>query len=82
MPRRQSASIPKRTTNVSIRRDLLADARKAGIDLSAVLERALVEELAVAKRKKWRQDNRDAIAAYDEHVEKRGTFSDGLRLRF
>jgi antitoxin CcdA len=81
MPRRRSASTPKRATNVSIRGDLLAAARKAGINLSGTLERALVEELA-AKRKKWRQDNRDAIAAYNEHVEKHGIFSDGLRACF
>ncbi len=79
MSRERSASTAKRATNVSIRSDLLAAARKAGVNLSATLERALIEELAAAKRKKWRQDNRDAIDAYNQHVEKRGTFSDGLR---
>jgi antitoxin CcdA len=38
-----------------------------------------MEELAEAKRKKWRQENRDAITAYNEYVEKHGTFSDGVR---
>jgi len=38
-----------------------------------------MEELAEAKRKKWRQDNRDAINVYNEHVEKHGMFSDGVR---
>jgi antitoxin CcdA len=69
----------KRATNVSVRSDLLAAAREAGINLSAALERALSEELANVKRKKWRHDNRDAIAAYNEHVEKHGTFSDDVR---
>ena len=51
----------------------------AGGNLSATLERALMEELAEAKRKKWCQENRDAIVAYNEHVEKHGMFSDGVR---
>jgi antitoxin CcdA len=77
MPRRGSAApIPKRATKVSIRSDLLAAAREAGVSLSATLERALMEELAVAQGRKWRQENREAIQAYNEHIEKHGVFSD------
>ncbi|MFL6603169.1 MAG: type II toxin-antitoxin system CcdA family antitoxin [Steroidobacteraceae bacterium] len=47
--------------------------------LSAALERALTEELAAAKRKKWREENREAVQAYNEHVEKDGTSSDDVR---
>ena len=79
MRRQGSGAIRKRATNVRVRSDLLAAAREAGVNLSATLERALMEELAEAKRKKWRQENRDAIAAYNEHVEKHGMFSDGVR---
>jgi antitoxin CcdA len=80
MSRHSSRSaIPKRATNVSVRSDLLAAAREAGVNLSAALERALTEELAETRRKKWRDDNREAIAAYNEHVEKNGTFSDESR---
>jgi antitoxin CcdA len=80
MARRSStAAIPKRATNVSIRSDLLSAAREAGINLSATLERALTEKLAAAKSKRWREENRKAIQAYNEHVDKHGTFSDGVR---
>jgi antitoxin CcdA len=79
MRRQGSAAIRKRATNVSVSSDLIAAAREAGLNLSATLERALMEELAEAKRKKWRQETRDAIAAYNEHVEKYGVFSDGVR---
>jgi post-segregation antitoxin (ccd killing protein) len=41
---------PKRATNVSIRSDLLAAVREAGVNLSVTLERALIEELAARKR--------------------------------
>ena len=75
----RSRTAPKRATNVSVRSDLLVAAREAGVNLSATLERALTEELAAAKRKKWREENREAIDAYNEHIEKQGTFSDDLR---
>jgi antitoxin CcdA len=76
---RRNHSVPKRATNVSVRSDLLSAAREAGVNLSATLERALTEELAEVKRKRWREDNRDAIAAYNEHIDKHGAFSDGVR---
>jgi antitoxin CcdA len=72
-------SAPKRATNVSIRTDLLEAAREAGVNLSATLERALAEELASVNRARWREENREAIAAYNEHVDEHGTFSDGVR---
>ena len=53
--------------------------RKAGVNLSPALESALTDELAAGKRKKWREKNREAIQAYNEHVEKHGTFSDDVR---
>lgn len=80
MPRpKPSAAIPKRATNVSVRSDLLTAARDAGVNLSATLERALTDELAAIARKKWREENREAIQAYNEHVDKHGTFSDDVR---
>jgi antitoxin CcdA len=75
----RNASVAKRATNVSVRVDLLAAAREAGVNLSATLERALTGELAELKRKKWREVNEEAIAAYNEFVEKHGTFSDDVR---
>ena len=72
-------SVAKRATNVSIRVDLLDAARDAGVNLSATLERALAEELASLKRARWREENREAIAAYNEYVDGHGVFSDGVR---
>jgi antitoxin CcdA len=76
---RRSATLAKRATNVSIRSDLLAAAREAGVNLSATLERALAEELSSVMRKRWREENQGAIAAYNAYVDEHGTFSDKLR---
>lgn len=78
MPRPARAQA-KSATNVSIRRDLLEAARASKINLSATLEQALIEKLRHAQQQQWREENRESIAAYNEHVEKHGVFSDGSR---
>lgn len=79
MPRPIQRKIPKRAANVSVRCDLLDAARAAGVNLSAMLERALIEELRELQRQRWREENREAIAAYNEHIAKHGTYADGAR---
>jgi antitoxin CcdA len=64
----------------------LAAARAAGIDLSRLLVDALRRQLPnlhTAERavlaKQWQEENREAIEAYNELIERSGVFSDGLR---
>ena len=65
----------KRATNLSVRADLVAKARSARLNLSALLERALVEEFVRIKWRKWREENAGLVAAYNRHVREHGTFS-------
>ncbi|MEC8858423.1 MAG: type II toxin-antitoxin system CcdA family antitoxin [Pseudomonadota bacterium] len=74
-----NAEAPKKPTNVSINSDLLSQARSLKINLSATLEQALIEQLRAQRRAQWRQENASAIQAYNDHVEKNGTFSDSAR---
>ncbi|GMU46167.1 MAG: hypothetical protein AMXMBFR26_09490 [Porticoccaceae bacterium] len=70
---------PKRATNLSINADLLSKAKELGINLSATLEQALVEALRKRQRDQWMAENQAAIEAYNQHVDRQGVFSDGLR---
>lgn len=70
---------PKKPTNLSINSDLLARARSLDMNLSAILERALEETVRQRLRQQWLDENRAAIAAYNEHFEKAQVFSAGLR---
>ena len=70
---------PKKATNLSINADLLRKAKAMDINLSATLEQALLEALKKRLREQWLLENRTAIAAYNDHVERHGVFSDGLR---
>jgi antitoxin CcdA len=70
---------PKQATNVSINRDLLDAAREAGVNLSAALEEVLKEKVAAARREKWKRENAEAIAEYNDFIEEQGVFSDSHR---
>ena len=69
----------KKPTNVTVNSDLLRQARAIGINLSAVLEQALVELLRQRQREAWIEENKAAIDRYNFCVREHGTFSDGLR---
>jgi antitoxin CcdA len=69
----------KKLANVSINGDLLAQAKALKINLSATLEHALIQKLSVKQRENWQAENKVAIEAYNQLVEKHGIFSDDLR---
>lgn len=69
----------KKPTNLSVNASLLSCARAMDINLSATLEQALIQELQSRRQQQWLQENRAAICAYNEQVEREGVFSDKLR---
>ena len=69
----------KQRTNVSIDPELLEEARGHGIKLSPLLEEAIRRKLAEEAERRWLEENRQAISAYNEEIAERGVFSDGLR---
>ena len=71
--------VPKRASNLSINSSLLEQARHYKINLSRLLETALIETLQEKKRQEWLEQNRTALEAYNQRIEERGVFSDGLR---
>lgn len=71
----------KRPTNVSVRGDLVEAARRAGVNLSGLLERALIEELARVDARGWRAESQRAIVAYNDHLLLYGTFRTSARRR-
>ena len=70
---------PKKATNLTVNADLLAQARSLNINISSVLEAALIETLKKKKRSEWLRENEDSIQAYNAVVDQNGVFSDGNR---
>ena len=73
---------------VEVDAETLKRAKEAGVDLSRVLARALQRELrprlSDAERKQaadaWYRENKEAVDASNELMEKHGLFSDGARM--
>ena len=73
------SALPKKAANLTVRADLLEEARARKINLSQTLETALVVELKKQREAEWLEQNKAAIEAYNRHVEKHGLFSDRYR---
>jgi antitoxin CcdA len=69
----------KKATNLSVDERLLERAKQLKLNLSQVLESGLAEAIRRHEAEEWLKRNRAALDAYNEHVEKRGVFSEGLR---
>ncbi len=70
---------PRKATNLSINADLLSQARSLNLNLSRLLEERLSEVVREAHRQAWLEANREAIADYNERIEKQGSFGDRAR---
>jgi antitoxin CcdA len=66
----------KRAINLAVRADLAEAARAAGVNLSALLEQALIEELRVLRCSAWQLQNARAIEAYNAEIDGHGVFTD------
>jgi antitoxin CcdA len=73
------SALPKKAANLTVRADLLEEARARKINLSHTLEVALAAELKRQREAEWLEQNKAAIEAYNRHVEKHGLFSDRYR---
>jgi antitoxin CcdA len=83
MPRRRakpSRRTPRRKpTNVSLRADLVDKARGLKINLSSLLEEALIAAIRKREQEDWLAQNAEAIDACNAHMKKHGLFSDDWR---
>ncbi len=65
---------PKKPTNLTANSDLLTQAKDYKINLSATLESALADALKAKKVDLWKEDNKQAIANYNNTIEELGLF--------
>jgi antitoxin CcdA len=72
MPRAASPASSRRPTNVTLPDSLLKEARDLGLNLSQACERGLAREVAETKAQRWLAENREAMDAWNDHVEQHG----------
>lgn len=63
---------PKKAANFYLNSDLLRQIKAMDINLSQKVEQYLAELLRESKRQQWLDENKDAIAAYNQHIEREG----------
>jgi len=69
----------KKATNVTINSDLLQKAKSYKINISKNFEAYLAEVVRKREEQLWLEENKYAIDAFNERVEKEGLFSDEHR---
>ena len=69
----------KRPVNLTADGDLVNDAKDFGFNLSQLFEDSLRQAVYEEKKRRWQEENKEAIEAYNRRIAKYGTFSDGLR---
>ncbi len=59
----------RKPTNLSLDSALVEDARELGINLSRTCEEALRKEVSAERGRRWQEENKEAIAAWNEWAE-------------
>jgi len=67
----------KRPVNLSVSVEVLGAAREVRVNLSALLERALIGEVARVKRDRWREESTRGISVYNEFLASHRTCFEG-----
>lgn len=70
--RAHAPSAARRAINVSLAAELIAEARELGVGVSQAAEAGLRAAIRSARERKWRDENRAAIEAWNTYVEQHG----------
>ena len=62
----------RKATNVTLSADVLADAKALGINISRACDESLRKLVKAERERRWREENAEFIAAYNNMGEKEG----------
>lgn len=69
----------RKAVNLKIDKALTQEAKELNSNLSHEFEIHLARVIQQHRQASWRTENREALDAYNAHIEREGCFSDGLR---
>jgi antitoxin CcdA len=69
----------RRATNLSLDADLVAEARALELNLSRIVEERLRAVVQEERARRWLEENRAGLAAFERFVERHGIFNEGDR---
>lgn len=62
----------KRSTNVSLREDLVQEAKTLGLSVSAACEQGLAAGVKAERDRRWKDENRAAIESWNSYIAEQG----------
>ena len=68
----KSDTIRRRASNLSLDAGLIAEAKALDINVSRAAEEGLARAVAAEKTRRWKEENREALEAWNVYVEKEG----------
>jgi antitoxin CcdA len=68
----KNVAVRKRGTNVSLRADLVAEARELGISLSSACETGLAAAVKAEKERRWLEQNKPALDSWNRYIAEHG----------
>ena len=58
--------------NLTLDRDVVDEARELGLNMSRLAESAIKQAARTERNRRWREENRDALKAYEQEIEENG----------
>ena len=74
------APLPKKSANVSLAESLLTEAKDLGLNVSQAAEAGLARAVSEKRAEVWLKENSEAIACYNDYIEKNGLPLDEFRM--
>ncbi|OYU18753.1 MAG: post-segregation antitoxin CcdA [Rhodobacteraceae bacterium PARR1] len=62
----------RRSTSLTLDRDLLDEAKALGVNISRAAEAGVLAAVKAERARRWKVDNAEAVAAYNKWIEEHG----------
>ena len=62
----------RRSTSLTLDRDLLDEAKALGVNVSRAAEAGVLAAVKAERARRWKVDNAEAVAAYNKWIEENG----------
>jgi len=69
----------KGRVNLTVREDLLLEARRLKLNLSQLAEEVIDAALRKLRADRWRDENRESIESYNAYIREHGVWSKAMR---
>lgn len=79
MSKLAKAVTTKRPTNVSLPSNLVAEAKRLGVNVSQACETGLLDRVRTSQKEEWQRENKEAIESWNKWIAKNGMPFDEFR---